>query len=264
MTTKIGLWIAIVFAVCAGLFLTFKALTLKPKVVEIKSILNPITGETTKLNTYEDNEGVQHTTFKLDESNTVTIKDLKDPNRPRIYADTVAKALNIALSRIISLERIIISYRADSLQGIKAANQKKVSYKDKYATISYTPAEDTSKAGFFDFKYDSQLTLASYNKREKILGLSIGKKINYTDISSEDTRATVNGFKSLQIKKPVPFFGLRGQGIANYDIGTQAVGTGAGIIIDLGKLSLQGSYMYYPMENEIRPNVRASWDFVRF
>jgi len=263
MTTKVGLWIAIAFAVCAGLFFTYKSLTIEPKIVEVNRIMNPITGETTKVETTKDKYGDTHTTFKLDESNIITVKDLKDPNRPKIFADTVAEVVAKA-NRIIAIQRFTIQLKDDSLKAERAKNSTRVSYQDKYATIGYTPSLDTSTSGYFDLAYNNVLTVTNYNKRDKVLGLAIGKKVSYTDIATEDSRATINGYKALQIKKPVPFFGLRGQAVSRYNFTDKDLSLGAGIRLDLGKLSVLGSYTYRLSDTQIKPNVELNYDLFRF
>lgn len=259
---KYLLQIGFVFMVLAGCYFLYKAFTVKKETEYVYSGVAP-SGNTQKLPT---KGAVKEATFKHFDANTISSKDIRDPEKPLGLIDSTAALLEIARKEIISVREQLSTTEAKLLKAskkINELNQTVYYYKDKYVDISYTASTDTTQEGTFDFTYRSRVTVTDYTQRDKILGLKIGAKRSYTNITSEDPRTTINGLRSLQLERQEPFFGLKGQAVGGYNFATNTVGLGAGIRIDLGRLSLQGNYLFYPDASTWRPSVNANYDLIR-
>ena len=225
------------------------------------------TGEVQKSVLTTDMNGNKHTTFTLTEGNKVSRSDLREDGSKSLFLDSVANVLKVAKTQIEYYKRIY-STTSDSLlvarKQLNSSGKPIYTYNDKYVALKYTPSVDTISAGTFDFSYNADLQITQYTKRNKFLGLPIGAKKSYIDISSSDQRTKINGLKTLQIEKQEPFFGLRGQLSVNYNPQTGTYGFGPAVRLDLGRLSLQGNYMHYPGTGNWRPSINANFDLIRF
>lgn len=219
-----------------------------------------------KVREYTDANGNVHNEYDAT-NNTVSRKDVRNPNIPLGIVDTSAMLLKIARTQIIQVTKIASTTKDSLLQAKFEINQLKkriVRYQDAYVDLSYTPDADTAKAGTFAFRYNNQVTVTQYQKRAKVLGLPIGVKKSFIDIMSNDPRTQINGLKSLSIEQTAPYFGLRIQAGANVNPQTGSYGFGPAARIDLGRLSLQGNYTWYPQSDRWRPSINANYDLIRF
>jgi len=151
------------------------------------------------LKKYTDAKGATHTVIAA-ENNAITKKQLMEHGAKSLPSvDSSAKIMNIAAKQIDQRDQVIYRLRADSLKAVKIISDKNkviIFYKDKYAQIAYHPPVnpvDTNDQGTFDLQYDSDLTIVKYWKRKTFLGLPIGSKKGFIDISSPDPRFTIKG-----------------------------------------------------------------------
>jgi hypothetical protein len=215
---------------------------------------------------YTDANGNKQSEYDATD-NTVSRKDVRNPNIPLGIVDTSAMLLKIARTQIIQVNRIASSTKDSLLQAKWEINQLKkriVRYQDKYIDLSYTPDADTTKAGTFAFRYNNEVTVTQYHKRAKVLGLPLGSRKTYIDIMSNDPRTKINGFKSLSIEQESPIFGLRIQAGTNYNPQTGSIGVGPAARFDVGRFSVQGNYTFYPESERWRPSINATYDLIRF
>lgn len=261
-------YIALAFMIITGCIFLYKSATIKPEVVTITDGKPVPTGDTERLKDIVDNNGNTQNIFKHSKDNVITWDDVKDKEQSLGFVDTAALALGLARKEILAVRRQLSTTKDSLLKAkvvITALNKKVYSYSDKYVAITYTPSDstDTANVGTFDFSYNNWVTVTDYTKRNKVIGLPIGKKVSYTAIKSEDPRTVINGYKSLTLQRQEPFFGLRGQATATYLPEINSVGVGGGLRIELGRLSMKGNYLYYPTRQRWMPNFTADYDIIR-
>ena len=264
MTVKnITFWVAVCLMALSTLYYTIKARNIEPEIIVVR---DTVTGTTEKIKEYTDSSGKHTVFYKQDTRTTISDKELLDKDRPKNWADTVANALNIALKEIDRLQRQVSIMESRELQANKTIEDlyKIVwQYRDKYADITFTLPKDSTIKPTFDLSYRNTVTVTDYSRRDRVLGLKIGAKRSYTNITSEDPRTTINGYKTLQIQRREPFFGVRGYASGLYIPDFNFLGLGAGLGVEMGRLTLKGNYLYVPDNNKWYPNFSASYDLIR-
>ncbi len=222
------------------------------------------------LKRYTDNTGSHHVVTPAGNSN-LTKKQLIEYGAKSIpTVDSSARLMKIAANKIDELTQVASRLRADSLKAqriITAQNRTIIFYKDKYAEIAYHPPvnlSDTTDQGTFDLKYDADIKVVRYWQRNRFIGLPIGAKKSYLDISSSDPRFTIQGVKHYVAEQPEPSFGLRVQAVSNYSFSRNVLDVGPGLQFDFKRFSLVGTYYYDFDSNNWRPNIGARYDLIRF
>lgn len=215
---------------------------------------------------YTDAEGNQHVLLQ-DGKNVISKAEIKNPERPTNIIDSSAMLLKIAAEKIQQVTQINSLTRDSLLKARKEINSlsRRLSYfySDAFVKLRFTPPLDTSDIndnGTFDFAYNANLIITQYQKRNWFLGA----KKSYIDISSKDPRTTIMGVKQLTVQQQTPQFGLRIQGSANYNVSTGNGGFGPAVRVDLGRFSLQGNYMRYPMLGKWYTAITGNYDIIRF
>lgn len=229
-----------------------------------ESVTKQIQAEATIIARDVDKNGLQHVTIEA-AKNIIPFNDVNKVAISKGIMDTTALAIGIQKKQIESLLQINATLRAENLkasQVIAANGARSYVYKDKFVNLKYTPPVtiDSLDAGKFDFTYNADLNITQYWKRKWFLGA----KKSYIDIYSNDSRTTVNGVKQLTVQQKEPAFGLRIQAAANYNPQTGSIGIGPAARVDLGRLSVQGNYTYYPESTRWRPSINANFDLIRF
>lgn len=211
-----------------------------------------------------DKNGLQHVTIEA-AKNIVPYNQIDKVAISQGIMDTTALALGIQKKQIENLLAINSTLKAENLKAkeiLLSTGGRAYQYKDKFINLTYTPSLtlDSLDKGKFDFTYNADLNITQYWKRKWFLGA----KKSYIDIYSNDARTTVNGVKQLTVEQKQPAFGLRVQAAANYNPQTGSMGFGPAARIDLGRLSFQGNYTYYPESSRWRPSINANFDLIRF
>lgn len=216
---------------------------------------------------YKDSTGAMHIVIA---NRKAEQRDLSAMQRLTPFIDSVAKALDIKPKQVESVmviptetqakEVAFLQKKIDSLQRVTYY------YKDKYLQLSIKSGNptDTTDKGSFDFKYDADLTISQYWKRKKFLGIRLGSKQSYTDISSNDPRTTIRGLKKYTVLQKQPSFGLRIQAIQNYSFISNSANTGIRATFDLKHLSFTGGYYYNWDLRQWRPSISLGYDLIRF
>lgn len=212
---------------------------------------------------FKDSAGNEHVVIK-DGKNVIARAEIKNPERPRNIIDSSAALLKIATSEIQRVTRIN-SLTKDSLLRARTvinalSGQLAYRYKDKFVDLEFIPPIDTTGTGIFNFSYNADLNIVQYQKRKWFLGA----KESFIDISSTDPRTTIRGVKQLTVKQKTPQFGLRLQASGNYNLYNDNAGFGPAIRVDIGRLSIQGNYMYYPKNKLWYPATIVNYDIIRF
>lgn len=209
-----------------------------------------------------DKLGSEHVTIEATE-NVFPSSVLSNSGISLGLVDTVAMALNIKSKQVEELTRIISSLNVRDAKAhyvIDSLKRKTIQYKDDYVKIVYTPDTLDTIAGKFDFRYDADLRITQYYKRNWFLGA----KKSYIDIWSYDNRVKINGVDRFKVEQKSPSFGLRIQAASAYHPKNGIYGFGAGARIDLGRFSVNSNYIYYPKSETWSPNIQLNYDIIRF
>lgn len=209
-----------------------------------------------------DQFGSEHVTISAAE-NIYPSSIFKEPAVSVGLIDTVAMALKIKTKQVEELLRVnsTLSIRnAKAFYQIDSLKRRTIQYRDKYVSIAYTPDTIDTVAGSFDFKYNADLKIAQYYKRNWFLGA----KKSYIDVWSQDSRVRINGVDRFQVEQKDPAFGLRVQATSAYHPKNGIYGVGGGARIDLGRFSINPNYMYYPKSGTWSPNIQVNYDLIRF
>lgn len=214
--------------------------------------------------TYKDSAGHIHLVVKDQQPTKEEVQKLMP------FVDSVSKALDIKAKQVESVTTIETETQAKAIAFMQKTidSLKRVTYyyKDKYLQLAIRTGNpsDTADKGDFDFKYNAELTISQYSKRRKFLGIGIGAKQSYIDISSTDPRTTVMGVKKYTAIQKQPSFGLRIQAIQNYSFISNSANTGIRATFDLKHMSFTGGY-YYNWDSRIwRPSLSMGYDLIRF
>lgn len=213
---------------------------------------------------YKDSSGSQHVVVST-KINSIIDKEATQK------ASEIAKSLDIKPNQLEN--GIIVDTRVlqDSIsflnRKLDSSNRVTYYYKDKYLSLAVRTSNnptDTLDKGNFDFSYDASLNITQYWKRNKFLGIPIGSKNSFTDISSNDPRTTIMGVKKYTVVQREPEFGLRIQALGAYNINTKAFSTGPSLRFDFFKSSLRGSYLYNFQTKQWNPSISLEKDIIRF
>lgn len=214
--------------------------------------------------TYRDSDSVEHLVIASKDIRTVQENSLAKLDTT---LKTVAKALDIKIKQIQDVQNIstqtdadhvkFLEKKIDSLQGLTYY------YQDRNLKLAVRPPTISDTLGSFDFSYNADLNIYQYWKRNKILGLRIGTKASYTDISSNDPRTTVLGVRKLTVIQKEPAFGFRLQAVGGYSFSSGAVFLGPSARFDYKDLSIRGSYFYNDITKQWSPNVALEYNIIK-
>jgi hypothetical protein len=216
---------------------------------------------------YKDSAGYSHFVYNPSQI-TVTKKEAIRQLSP--FIDSVAAALNVKSKQIESSAIIETVAKADSVpfykKQVDSLKRLVFFYKDKNLKLTVRTGNptDTLDTGNFDFSYDADLKINQYWKRKKVLGLNIGSKQHFTDISSNDPRATIGSLKTFTIKQNLPSVGFRMGAQVNYNFATNTFSPGIGFRFDANRFSLNGIYYYNTQHNDWRPVLSLRYDVIQF
>jgi hypothetical protein len=231
-------------------------------IAEPSKVLKDPTAPTVK--DFVDSLKQNHKTF----NNTSNVVGGKEVAISKGLVDTISKMSNIKPDQITEWKQIITRTEGRALRAerkVDSLQRETFFYKDKYLQLAYrrgNPADTTDK-GTFDFLYDADLSVTQFSTRGKILGFPIGSRKLYTDIYSNDPRTTIRGLKTFRVETMQPKSGIRFQLVTNYSFGRANLQFGLGSQVDLGRLSIVGTYYYSPAEKLFNPNIGARYDLIR-
>lgn len=163
--------------------------------------------------------------------------------------DSLTRALAIRPKDIEGFTAVQMSTVRDSVKFLSRTldSQRRQTrrYQDQYLSLLVRDPlpEDTADKGSFDFAYNADLKTVDYSRKKRILGLRIGRRQYFTDISSSDPRMTIRGVDKFTMQRRVPPLGLRIQALAGYNITNNNFSAGLGLRLDVGD-RLNGGYNY--------------------
>lgn len=225
---------------------------------------NAIQTEATEIARKVDKKGLETVLFEVT-NNTVKPNDLTPSNTKGII-DTTALALDIRNKQLKEILVVKASLEAENLKlrrQLDVNNKPFYTYNGEGLNLKFTPPYndlDTADHGKADFSANVSIKATQYWKRNWVLG----SKKSILAVTSDNARFKINGADFVEFEQKQPIFGLRVQAGANYNPQTGSVGFGPALRLDIGRVSLQGNYTWYPESDRWRPSINANYDLIRF
>ena len=192
------------------------------------------TSEPTIIKEYVDKEGKSHIVYLPVK---VTQSDLRDENKPLGIIDTAAEALNIAREQIISIKKLVAITKDSLLQAkiqLNKLNQKVARYEDKFIALSYNYSDST-----FAYNANTEATIVDYMRKSWFLG----KNKTYVDVSVANGTSSLKTY-TIEPKQYKNTFTLSGSSL--YDLNDNHLSLGGKVTVDIGRVGINGSYLYQP------------------
>lgn len=197
--------------------------------------------EAKQISTAVKKDGLTHTIYKM-------VKEIDKEALAKVNSellDTIDK-LNITRARLNQVTVIATTLRVENQELKRKVGPVSSVYthKDNHWDLSVNVPNDTGKKATFSAAYNADLVTAQYNKR-KWLFFNDPQMLIY----SNDPNFTNRGLKTLRVKNPAPFFGAKGVAKAMYNE-VNGLSAGPGIGFRFGRLSLEGNYQYYFVQDK--------------
>jgi hypothetical protein len=233
----------------------------KAKTEQVKAIET----EAKEISRKVDEKGIETVLFDIT-ANKATAAQVKASEATKGIIDTTAMALDIRtkqLQQILEIKGTLESENLRLKRQLDASNRPYYTYSGNDLKLKFTPPFnelDTNDQGTADFSANVRIKAAQYWKRNWFLG----SKKSILAITSDNKMFKINGADFVEFEQQQPVFGLRLQAGANYNPQTGSIGFGPAARIDVGRISFQGNYTWYPESDRWRPSINANYDLVRF
>lgn len=212
-----------------------------------------------------DEKGIEQVLFDITQ-NKATESQVRSSEATKGIIDTTAMALDIRTKQLQQVLIIKSTLEAENLKlrkQVDANNRPFYTYSGQGLDLKFTPPfneMDTADQGTAEFKANVNIKATQYWKRNWFLGA----KRSILSVSSNSPLFKINGADFVEFEQKQPLFGLRIQAGANYNPQTGSIGFGPAARIDMGRLSFQGNYTWYPESDRWRPSINANYDLIRF
>ncbi len=239
--------------------------TLTDKDKQAAKVTKAIVTEAKEIARKVDEKGIEQVLYDVT-GNKATIDQVQSNQATKGIIDTTAMALDIRtkqLKEILVVKGVLEAENLKLRRQLDANNRPFYTYQGQGLNLKFTPPYndlDTADQGTADFNANVSIKATQYWKRNWFLG----SKKSILAVSSNSPLYKINGADFVEFEQQQPMFGLRIQAGANYNPQTGSIGFGPAARIDIGRLSLQGNYTYYPESERWRPSINANYDLVRF
>lgn len=265
------LTIGLIIAAIAAIYYAVKYYNCKAKTPAVitKVVHLDSSFEAPVISAYRDSNRVEHVVVSTKINSIIEKEATQKASELKPIVDNIAKSLDIKSNQLEGGMQINTRILQDSIKFLRKqldnANRTTYYYKDKYLSLAVRTSDnsDTLDNGSFDFSYDASLNITQYWKRNKFIGLPLGAKHSFTDISSNDPRVTISGVRKYTVVQKEPEFGIRLQALGAYDMNMKSLSTGPSIRFDFLKSSLRGSYLYSFKTREWSPVISLEKDIFR-
>jgi hypothetical protein len=257
-----------VLMVCGIAFLIYKYLEKDRKVAEMeqakKKVTKQIQKEATEIKRQVDKDGIESVLFDIT-GNKAALDQLVSNEGTKGIIDTTAMALDIRTKQLKEILVINSTLAASNLQLRKQLDSSRrvfYTYNGNGLKLKFTPpdATDTNSVATADFSADVKIKATQYWKRSWFLG----SKKSILSVTSDNPMFKINGAEFVEFEQQQPTFGFRVQASSNYNPQTGSIGFGPAARFDVGRVSFQGNYTWYPESQRWRPSINANYDLVRF
>lgn len=255
-------------AIAAVAFLIYKYIHNARKVAEMeqadKSISKQIQKEATEIKRQVDKKGIESVLFDIT-GNKGALDQLVSNEGTKGIIDTTAMALDIRTKQLKEIMVIKASLEAKNLQLIRKLDSSRrvfYTYKGNGLNLRFTPPDitDSNSVATADFTANVGIKATQYFKRKWFLGA----KKSILAVTSNNPMFKINGADYIEFEQKQPTFGFRVQASSNYNPQTGSIGFGPAARFDIGKVSFQGNYTWYPESQRWRPSINANYDLIRF
>ena len=195
-------------------------------------------------------DGIERALINDKEQLVKSYNDLEAESQRKL--DSIAAIVGIQQRRINRYTSTIATIR-DSL--LKATNQGDTvyTYSDKFANISFNRPKE-----LFSFKYNAELNMIEYWNRSWFLT----PKRNYVEFWMADPRATINGVKRVVFEPKKDNFDLKLKATGQYHL--NELGFGGKVSLRIGRVTGNGSYLYYPSFGNWQSSFGVDYDLGGF
>jgi hypothetical protein len=261
-------WIIGVLVVLAIAFLVFKCLEKERKLTEYeqadKKVSKQIQKEAIEIKRQVDKKGIESVLFDIT-GHKATLDQLVSNDATK-GIDTTAMALDIRTNQLKQILVIKATLEANNLQLKKQLDSSRrlfYTYNGNGLKLRFTPPDilDSNSKATADFTANVGIKATQYWKRSWFLG---AKKSILAVTTDMPKMFKINGADYIEFEQKQPSFGFRVQASTNYNPQTGSVGFGPAARFDVGRVSFQGNYTWYPESQRWRPSINANYDLVRF
>jgi hypothetical protein len=261
-------WIIGALVVFAIAFLAFKCLEKDRKLTEYeqadKKVSKQIQKEATEIKRQVDKKGIESVLFDIT-GHKATLDQLVSNDATKGIIDTTAMALDIRTKQLKEIQVINSTLAANNIilrKQLDSSRRVFYTYNGNGLKLKFTPADvlDSNSVATADFSANVQIKATQYWKRSWFLGA----KKSILAVTSDNPMFKINGADYVEFEQKQPSFGFRVQASTNYNPQTGSVGFGPAARFDVGRVSFQGNYTWYPESQRWRPSINANYDLVRF
>lgn len=176
--------------------------------------------------------------------------------------DTAAMALDIRdqqLKEIMVVNATLVAKNIQLKEELDSTKRKFYTWAGNGLNLKFTPPYDTN-AAIADINGSIGLTAALGYKKKWFLG----KEQTLLSITSDNPFIKIGKVNYIGFEHDPNKFGLRLQVASNYNPHIGSLGFGPSARLDIGRLSIQGNYTWYPNTEQWYPSINANYDILRF
>jgi hypothetical protein len=232
---------------------------------EKSAVTKKIVTEAKEIKRQVDEKGIETVLFDIT-GNKASIAQTLNSQGTKGIIDTTAMALDIRtkqLKEVMSINSTLSAENLQMKQQLDANKRPFYTYSGNGLQLKFTPPTATDTLAYADFNANVKIKATQYWKRNWFLGA----KKSILAVTSDNPMFKINGTDYIEFEQKQPSFGLRIQASGNYNPQTGNIGFGPAVRVDIGRLSVQGNYLYYPdllPSNRWRPGLTANYDLIRF
>jgi len=253
-----------------GAIYTVKYYNLKPNYAKLEApiSLDSIVTTVPQITQYDDSLGITHNIYKGEDIHQI-VEGQKTEQAEAIapIIEKLAADLAVSKKQVQGATTISTEVYAKDIQFMQRQldSMKRITYyyKDNYLSLAVRPGgsdKDSTAMPSFDFAYNADLNIAQYWKKNWFLGA----KKSYIDISSNDPRTTIKGFKTFTVVQKQPTLGLRLQAVGGYNLNSNAFFGGPSLRFDIKNISFRALYSYNTITHTWAPTIATEYNIIKF
>lgn len=217
--------------------------------VEVEALVN---SEVEKVTKDIDKKGFEHAVSDAVANMVSSVNFVRDSAQQEM--DSVLALRELDRKQLQKWEQYAVSWR-DSF--LVASQINDTSYRFSDAGLKLEFVQPKSEKPYFNYEYDAEISYLNYWDKRHFLA----KKKNYTDFWVNDSRATINGVKKIQVEAVPPRLraeiGITGQYIKSPYVGPSGA-------LKVGRLKIGGAYLYGLDERQWIPSVSGTFNLIDF
>lgn len=217
--------------------------------VEVEALVN---SEVDKVTKEIDKKGFEHAVSDAVANTVSSVNFVRDSAQQEM--DSVLALRDLDRKQLQKWERYAVSWR-DSFLMASQVNDTLYQFADAGLELEFVQPK-TDKP-YFNYKYDADIDYINYWDKKHFLA----RKKNYTDFWVNDTRATINGVRRIQVEARPDVVSAK-IGIKGLYLQTPYVGPSG--VLKVGRIELGGSYLYDLDGKQWVPSVSGTFNLIEF